>query len=264
MKSVLKILILATVGTSLLALAFPQLLLWLALSWAGIKHLFFWQLITYIFIEPGPFSFNFFFNLGFNMYVLWLFGGALLIRSHTGAFLSLYLGSAFVSALAALAIPHAALAGSTNAVYAILVAWMMRNPDSKLLLFFTLPFKAQWLIIGLVAFTLFMNITGQNWAASVSLAASVLYAYLFSIIIFKELGPFRFLYSFERSILRLFEKRKHESYRHSKIYDIQSGDPVLSDDQFMDAMLEKISRLGQDSLTAAEKKRMKEISQRKK
>jgi membrane associated rhomboid family serine protease len=264
MRTSLKVLIFLTIGISVAAGFLPQLYGWLALSWAGIERLYLWQLITYIFLESGPISLGFFIQLGFNMYVLWMFGSSLIERSHTRLFLSLYFGAALAAALTALAFPYAVLAGSTNAVFAVLTAWAMVNPGSKLLLFFSIPFKAEWLVIALVGFSLFVDITTANWTAGLCLIVSVLYAYLFSLIAWRSSSPFLFLRPFEKKIFRLLEKKPKESYHHSKIYDIKSGAPVLDDDQFMDAMLDRISRHGEDSLTPAEKKRMREISARKK
>jgi membrane associated rhomboid family serine protease len=265
MRTILKTLIFTTIGISLLGAFVPQIQILLALSWSGISHFFLWQLITHVFVEPGPISLGFFLQLGFNMYILWMFGSILIERAHTRHFLTLYLGAALLTGLTALAFPHPLLAGSTNAVYAILVAWMMLNPNSQLLLFFALPFKAHWLIIGLVGFTLFLDLSAANWLGSATLAVSVLYSYLFSLIVWREQSPFPALYPFERKALRLLErKKKHQPYQHTKIYDIKSGNPVLDDDQFMDAMLDQISRHGEGSLSAAEQKRMKSISERKK
>ncbi len=253
-----------SIGVSLLGVFLPLLPAILALSWEGLKHLYLWQLFTYVFIEPGPLSFGFFLQLAFNMYLLWIFGSSLLERSHAGLFFTLYFGSALVAGLVSLAFPHAHLAGSTAAVYAVLVAWMMLNPGSRLLLFAALPFPSHWLIVALVGFALFIDISSNNWMGCATLTASVLFGYLFALIAWREQSPFSILRPFERKILRLLEKRKQTPYHHSKIYDIKSGAPVLDDDQFMDAMLDQISRLGESSLTAAEKKRMKEISERKK
>jgi membrane associated rhomboid family serine protease len=264
MRTPLKILIFLTIGVSLAAGFLPQLYGWLALTWAGIEHLYLWQLITYIFLEPGPISFGFFLQLGFNMYILWMFGTSLIERSHTRLFLTLYFGATLLAGLTALAFPHAVLTGSTNAVFAVLTAWAMVNPGSQLLLFFSIPFKAEWLILALVGFSLFIDVTTANWVAAVCLIVSVLYAYLFSLIVWRNPSPFPFLRPFERNILRLLEKKPRETHHHSKIYDIKSGEPVLDDHQFMDAMLDRISRHGEDSLTPAEKKRMREISNRKK
>lgn len=264
MRIPLKILIGLTIALSLLGAFLPELQAWLALSWAGIKHFYLWQLISYVLVEPGPLSFSFFLQLAFNMYILWMFGSTLIERSHSGLFFALYFGAALVAGLASLAFPQAHLAGSTTAVYAILVAWMMLNPGSRLLLFFALPFKAHWLIVGLVGLAFFIDISSSNWVGCATLAVSVLYGYLFALVVWREQSPFALLRPFERKVLRFLERKKQTPYQPSKIYDIKSGAPILDDDQFMDAMLDQISRLGEGSLTAAEKKRMREISERKK
>ncbi len=263
MRTSLKILIFTTTGVSLAAGFFPQLYQWLALSWSGIEQFYFWQLITYIFLEQGPLSLSFFIQLAFNMYLLWMFGSQLLERTRPRLFLSLYLGSAILAGLAILAFPRATLAGGTNAIYALLVAWMILNPGAQLLLFFAIPFKAYWLIAALIGFSLFVDISASDWIHATALAVSCVYSYLFTLIVWRQQSPFPVLAPFERKILRLLERKNKEPYQHTKIFDIKSGEPVLDDDQFMDAMLDRISRHGAESLTAGEKKRMKQISERR-
>lgn len=263
MRTALKFVIGTTVAISLLAVFMPQLYGWLVLSRSGIENFYFWQFLTYIFIEPGPLSLHFFLELGFNMYILWMFGTSLIELSHTCIFLTIYLGSAVIAGLTALAFPYAIMAGSSNAVYAVLVAWMMRSPGARLSLF-NFPVKGQWLIVGLIAWVFFISLSSSNWLACASLAVSVIFSYLFSIIIWRQQGPFPVLRPFERAILRLFEPKLKQPYNPTKIYDIKSGGQVLNDEQFMDAMLDQISRLGESSLTPAEKVRMKRISEKKK
>jgi len=261
----LKFLIFSTIGVSLFAAAFPELQQWLSLSESGIEHLYLWQFITYVFVEPGPFSFSFFLQLAFNMYILWAFGSSLIERSHPRLFFVLYFGSSLTSGLVALAFPHSSLAGSTNPICALLVAWMMFNPGSRLLLFFTHSFKAYWLIAFIIGASLLIHISTGNWLEGATLAISVLFGYLFSLIAWRQQSPFPLLRPFERRFLRLLERKKgQQPYQRSKIYDIHSGQPILDDDQFMDAMLDQVSRHGEESLTVAEKKRMREISRRKK
>ncbi len=264
MKRPIKVLLFTTIGVSLAAGLFPELYGWLPLSWAGIQKLYLWQFLTYIFIEPGPISFSFFLQLTFNMYILWMFGSSLIERAHTKRFLLLYLGAAFLSGLPIFIFPYATLLGSITPIYALLTAWVVLNPGSQLLLFFTLPFKAEWLILALIGVSLFIDISSAQWAMAASLTISSLYGYLFALIAWRQQSPFPFLYPFERKILKFFEKRRHPSIQQPKIYDIKSGTPVLDDDQFMDAMLDRISRHGEGSLTPAEKKRMKEISEKRK
>lgn len=259
----LKLLIGLTIAITFLGAAFPQVAGWLALSRAGIENLYFWQLISYAFLEGGGLSFGFLLQLGFNMYILWMFGSSLIERSHPARFLLLYLGSAFIGGVSILPFHHAFLAGSTIPIYAILTAWMMLNPGAQLQLFFAIPFKAHFLIVGLIAFTLFLDLSSGNWPFAIALIAGVFYAYLFALITWRQQGPFSILRPFERRVLRFLEK-KGTLYQPSKIYDIQSGAPVLDDEQFMDAMLARVSKYGEESLTPLEKRRMQEISKKKK
>lgn len=263
MRKSLKILILTTLAFSLLGAFLPEVYAKLSLSWVGIRQFYLWQLVTYVFVEPGPLSLPFFISLAFNLYLLWMFGSPLLERARTPLFLTLYFSSALAGGLVSLAFPNATLGGATNAVYAILVAWMVVNPGSQLLLFFTISFKSHWLIAILLAITFFIDISASLWLAAATLAASSLFAYLFAILVWREQGPFALLRPFERKLLRMLEK-KRPPYQHTKIYDIKSGDPVLDDDQFMDAMLDKISRLGEGALSQGERKRMRAISERRK
>lgn len=265
MRSSLKLLIFYTICMSLLAGFIPQLHTWLALSKAAIQNLFLWQLVSYVFVERDPISFSFFLNLIFNMYILWVFGSQLIHRSHERLFLALYFGAVVLGGASALIFPNFILAGSTNGVYAILLAWMLLNQKARVLLFFAIPFKAEWLILALIGMILLIDLSQGSWAAAISLTISCVYSYLFTLVVWRVSGPFSFLRKFEKIVLRFLERRKnHEPFIHSKIYDIKSGEPVLDDEQFMDAMLDRIARHGKEALTGAEKKRMDEISKKRK
>jgi hypothetical protein len=48
-----------------------------------------------------------------------------------------------------------------------------------------------------------------------------------------------------------------------KIVDIRTGNQAQSDETFLDAMLDKVNRLGEGSLTWKEKLRMQRISKQK-
>ncbi|HSX26387.1 MAG TPA: rhomboid family intramembrane serine protease [Chlamydiales bacterium] len=270
----LKVLIWTTVGVSLAAALYTPLLSLLALSLNGIEQFYLWQFFTYLFIHPGPLSFPFFLHIAFNMYLLWVFGSSILSRSQSATFLSLYFGSAlFAGALALGAmflfqLPFALL-GSSTPLYAVLMAWVLLNPDAELHLFFLVPFRARWLILGLIGANLLIDLGNRDWINLSSYVGATLFGYFFAILVWREQSPFPFLRSFERMLLRTLERLRHLGkkgpipYRHSKVYDIHSGNPVLEDDQFMDAMLARISLYGEDSLSAEEKKRMHSISARK-
>ena len=269
----LKILIFITICTSLAGAFLPALQSLFALSLKGIAQFSLWQLLTYAFLPPSGISFGLFLHLAFNLYLLWTFGASLLLRSKTLSFFALYFGGALFGGLAAL-LPMALFhfppqfAGSSPPLYAVLVAWMMLNPESELLLFFSLPVKAAWLILGLLGANLILDLTSGDWTNFLSYLASALFGYLFTLIVWRASGPFLFLRKFEKMVFRVLSRVKEKKsspplYRHSKIYDIHSGEPLLNEDQFMDAMLDRISLYGEDSLSPEEKKRMQSISKKK-
>jgi membrane associated rhomboid family serine protease len=263
----LKTLILFTLVTSLTTCFFPELKSDLLLSWGGIKSFHLWQLITYIFVDPFPLSLSFLINLGFNLFLLWVFGSSLIERAHSKKFFVLYFGSALFASLASLSVlPYSPipLAGCAPSLFAILAAWMMLYPEADIMLFLTVPVRSCWLVVGLLGFNLAIDLSVGNYPHAVSIGAASLFGYVFALVAWREQGPFSILYPLERFVLRLLErKREAKSYKHTKIFDIRSGEPVLSDEAFMDSMLARISKYGEEILTPEERKRMEEISERK-
>jgi len=143
---------------------------------------------------------------------------------------------------------------------------VLLNPEARLLLFFALPLKARHLLLGLIGFNILIDLSRSNWVPLFAYLASVLFGYLFTLAACRIRSPFPFLMKFENWVLRLLERLSHprpKGVRHTKIYDFKSGEPILSDDEFMDAMLAKISLYGEDSLNPEDRKRMQEISEKK-
>ena len=268
----LKILILGTIALSLFS---PYVAPLLTLSLAGIKNLYLWQLITYALIEPASLglSFTFLLHLALNMLLLWTCGASLIPRTKPLPFFSLYFSSALIGglfALAAMSLFHLPYlyAGMAAPLYAIFVAWAILNPGADLHLFFALPFKAHWILLGVFGANFLIDCLHADWVPLFSYAGAFFYAYLFSVIAFRSHSPFPFLQPFERLLLRSAEKLRHIGQkpplsRPAKVYDIKSGDPILEDEQFMDAMLARISLNGEESLTPEERKRMRQISEKK-
>ncbi len=263
-------------GTAVLSLFSPFLGPALALSLAGLKKFYLWQLLTYAFIHPSPLglTFPFLLHLAFNMFLLWTCGVSLIPRIKAVPFFTLYFSSALIGGLFAAAamilfqLPYY-YAGTAAPLYAIFLAWTLLNPEADFYLFFALPFRAYWLLLGVLGANLLVDIVHYDWIHLFSYLSAFCYAYFFTLLAFRIRSPFTFLQPFERSLHRLLERLRHRRQkqppnRPAKIYDIKSGDPVLGDEQFMDAMLARISLHGEDCLTPEEKKRMQQISERKK
>lgn len=261
----LKILLLTTLIISLFSKILGP---YLALSFSGFQHLYLWQFATYLFVHPFPSGIL---HLIFNLYLIWIFGVSLLERVRAPLFFSLYFGSGVCAGFFALAAMYlfnlsTPFTGSSPALYALLVAWVLLNPEAHLLLFFAVPVKARNLLLILIGFNLLVDLSSANWVPLFGYIGSLLFGYFFTVISCKTRSPFSFLAPLERGLLRLVEKLEHlgkTNYHHTKIYDIKSGAPVLNDEQFMDAMLAKISLQGEESLSAEDRKRMQKISEKK-
>lgn len=262
MHTPLKILLAFTLLISLVALFVPALSEYLLLSSRGIKKLYLWQFFSYPLLEKGPFSFSFVFSLALNLYLLWAFGSSLIERIGDKIFFLLYFSAPLISSLGVFLFPHLFLAGPSVCLFAVLFCWMMLNRYSQLFLFFALPFKSYLLLSSFFAISIGIEILQGDFASALALLLSCLYTYFFTLTLFKSHSPYPLLKSFESKFFRFLEKKKTSREHKSKIYDIQSGSPISDDDRFMDAMLEKISRHGEESLSEEEKKRMKKISKK--
>ncbi|MBM3184562.1 MAG: hypothetical protein FJZ64_04590 [Chlamydiae bacterium] len=164
-------------------------------------------------------------------------------------------------------LPATPLAGSSPALYAILMSWIILNPTSELLFLFAYSFKTRSFLLSLLGLGLLFHLSKASWTPLFAEIGALIFGYLFTVIACKTHSPFRLLIGLEKGVLRLIELfnfRKHKTPKHTKIYDIQSGEPILSDEDFMDAMLARISLYGESTLTAQEKLRMQQISEKTK
>ncbi len=242
---------------------------YLALSLEGVQHLYLWQFSTYLFIHPFPSTIIY---LAFNLYLLWIFGASLLERVHLRSFLCLFLGSGIFSGITAwIAMTCFHLSspfyGCSPAVQGLLVAWMILNPAAELLLFFSFPLKARHLILAFIGVNLLIDLSRSNWASLFAYLGAIVFGYFCTLIQTRQYSSFPSLLRFENGFFHLidlitcFGKKKA---MHAKIYDIKSGEPVWNDEQFMDAMLARISLYGEEALSPQEKRKMQQISASKK
>lgn len=137
-----------------------------------------WQLVTHMFLH-GNFA-----HLFFNMFGVWTFGMALEQVWGAKRFLIFYFVSGLGGALTYIAVAyyrlegveeiqrcvmeHVPVLGASGAVYGILLAFGMLFPNTELmLLFFPIPIKAKYFVIGYGLIELFgglQNNPGDNVA----------------------------------------------------------------------------------------------------
>lgn len=112
-----------------------------------------WQLVTYMFMHAS------FGHIFFNMFALWMFGYILENYWGTRRFIFYYLFCGVGAGLLNMIIPGMGpTVGASGAVYGILLAFGMLFPEERIYLYFLVPIKAKWFVIGYAAIELYEGV----------------------------------------------------------------------------------------------------------
>ncbi len=256
----------------------PGLQTWLSLSSFGLHQGFLWQPFTYLFIQNGGgqgITLNFLMILVFNLYILWSMGTTLVNSLGPKPFLRLYLLSGIIAALSgwlmmALLETPALFAGPTACLVSVLIVWALLYPSQQILLFFFFPMQAKWLVVLLISAILLINLSHFDLITLIFYLSSMLFSYVYAVTAWHLNSPFAWMAPIDTFLLkassylaRFFPFKTSTLTDKAKVFDIHTGQPSYTDDQFMDAMLTKISRQGERSLSWRERKRMQKISETK-
>lgn len=230
---------------------------WFILSRWGLLRGWLWQPFTYFFVHsPGVgISLTLLISLFFHMLLLWFSGSEIDLRFGTRSFILFYLGGGvFAGILSAAALllfsSHAAVLGSGPPIYALLIVWTMLYPDLQLFFLFLIRIKSKWLVAIFLGIVLLINLSYGQFIPFLADVFGILWGFIIGKIVWKLPNPFPIT----------LPKRKG-SGGSQKIIDITVFHE--SDEAFMDRMLDKIAKKGEDSLTRRERERMKKISNRK-
>jgi membrane associated rhomboid family serine protease len=208
-----------------------------------------WQFFTYMFLHGG------FFHLLFNMFALWMFGSDIERVWGSREFLNYYLicglGAGAFNFVLAINSPIPVI-GASGAIYGILVAFAMLFPNRLIYIYFLFPIKAKYLVIIFGAIEFFASL-GQSQGGVAH------FAHLGGMVV-----GFLYLKSDWR-LSSLWKKASDVRYRRKvqKIVKKREQGQELMDQ--VDAILDKINRVGYENLTEEEKetldKASKEISE---
>lgn len=210
------------------------------------RYFRFWQPVTAGFLHLE------FFHLFFNMYSIYLFGT--LVAPHIGKrdFLLLYLISALAGNLLFLALnwgSPAILVGASGAAFGIMAAAALLEPDRRFTLLF-LPFKplkTTTLVICFAIVEILLQLTGsQSGIAHLAHLGGLAGGYLFIKLKFPRMIVWDIFRKRVRNVP--FEAPPEEGPR-------KTG-RVTSDE--LDALLDKISRYGINSLSEHELARLRQ------
>lgn len=251
----------------------PQLPIWLpgvvteslALVPEKVLHGEVWRLVTYAFLHSdgtGLPKDNFWMHIVFNMWVLFLFGSYVEDIYGRWEFIAFYLVAALMGGLVYL-LEYVLLhrggmcLGASGAVTAVLILCALHYPHKTVLLFFVIPTPFWAMALLYVALDLlgFVGAREENIAFGVHLGGAA-----FALLYFK--AQIRLL-SFWDSV-RAWKKQRSRPRLRLYHPETELPEPVPVgpkagneiDEQFeakVDAVLEKVARAGQESLTDSEK-----------
>ncbi len=109
-------------------------------------HLFIWQPFTYLFLHDG------YFHILFNLFALWMFGSDLERLWGGPKFLFYFfltgVGAAVFDVLVQPSSP-VPIIGNSGAIFGILLAFGLIWPDRPIFLWFVVPIKAKWFVLGI-------------------------------------------------------------------------------------------------------------------
>ena len=211
-----------------------------------------WQPLTYMFMH-GSFD-----HLFFNMFSLWMFGSALENFWGSKRFLFYYLVCGIGAGLLNMLVPGAHVSvGASGAVYALLLAFGMMWPNNYIYLYFLVPIRTKWFIIGMIVIELFEGIfRSTDGIAHFAHLGGMLIGFLI-ILYWKRHGGMTGDFSIKNWFNSLKNRKKYTRYeevyekvpRSDEEYNYQKAQK----ERDIDAILDKVARSGYESLSKEEK-----------
>ncbi|MBA3958257.1 MAG: rhomboid family intramembrane serine protease [Parachlamydiaceae bacterium] len=249
----------------------PGLQEWLSLSWNGLRHYYLWQPITYLFLQPIDsygIQLSYLISLCFNLYILWVVGTMVHERIGTKHFLALFFLSGLLAGFVALMSmrlveTYIPLAGPTASLLALFVVWAMFYPSNDLLLFFLFPVSPKFLLGVVCGVLAIICIASLDLVSFAFYATGILFGYFYGLLLLGLASPYEFTKPFDRKVLGVINRWRGQEENDTKIVDISTGESPEDEDAFVDAMLTKISRFGERSLTPFERQKMQQISEKR-
>lgn len=242
-----------------------------------------YQFVTYMFMHAN------FTHLFFNMFALWMFGNTLENLWGSQRFLLYYmvcgLGAGlcqelvqyieYTTTLAEYAtvntgsqiIPMADYlnmmntVGASGAIYGLLLAFGMMFPDSRIYLYFLVPIKAKWFVIGYAVVELLSGLGGHDNVAHFAHLGGMLFG-LILILYWKKHGVSGPNFDFKGWFQRMKDKFGKDRLKYTRYEEVKDEVP-RNDGEYnrqraekernVDAILDKVSKSGYGSLTDEEK-----------
>jgi len=225
-----------------------------------------WQLFTYMFMHGGLM------HLVFNMFALWMFGMELENTWGSRKFLLYYFLCGIGAGLSTLFIgplfgPAGPTVGASGAIYGVLIAFGMMFPDRPIFVYFLLPIRARYFVLIYIGLELYAGITGT--ADGIAHFAHLGGAAVGFVYLLATQRGLSLPHLFERTRQRFVPSERVTQYSSAervhvsdaKFFDLHQDDRQ-TDQERVDAILDKISQSGYQSLSEQEKKLLFDASKK--
>ncbi|HUF66167.1 MAG TPA: rhomboid family intramembrane serine protease [Gemmatimonadaceae bacterium] len=237
-----------------------------------------WTLATYMFVHAGLV------HLALNLFMLWSFGPRLEETWGTRSFVTFYLWCGLGGAITHLLVVRAGhLVGASAAIYGIMLAYATLWKDEEIYIFGVVPMKARWLIIWMIAVNLVYAVVALQGLTSVAAFAhlgGLVFAWLYLHVpggsaLSKVKDRIASVPDDTGEMPRVVPKQTRRGRERMSLADeVVARSKAVSEQRMLDpsdgpgaprgieldALLDKISQFGLDSLTAAERRLLEERS----
>lgn len=241
--------------------------------WLGLpSNLFilpskFWTIITYMFVHDG------FGHIFWNMIIFYLFGRIIQEFLGSNKVISLYVVGGLIGALSALiaynSLPifsevaqYATLVGASASVFAMVVGAAVFMPNYTVYLMFIGPVKIKYVAL-VVIFLFLIGTRGGNAGGEFAHLGGAFAGWLYISQIKKGsdigawvIGSLNFVKSIFKPTAKIKVTHRSEPRRKEKVTASKSTRPDGTSQDEIDAILDKISHSGYESLNKEEKQKL--------
>ena len=215
-----------------------------------------WGVFTYMFVHAGMW------HLLMNMLVLFFFGPPLERKWGSDAFIKFYLVCGLGGVLLSFLFISSQIVGASAACYGIMLAFAMIWPDSPIYIWGLVPIKAKWLV-GFLAALSFASAIGpsRDGVAHLAHLGGVITGFVFlrfGLVGSGGRSPFR---TKRKSPLTTVTEIAGPQARQRRREE-KTAARARADLDAVDAVLDKISAQGIDSLTDAERALLDRVSKK--
>lgn len=229
-----------------------------------------WQPFTYMFLHGG------FWHIAMNMLMLWMFGSELESLWGRKEFLRFYIVTGagagvfslvpyFLGVLAGYRGAIPSIIGASGAIYAILLAYAVTYPDRKVLVYMLVPIKVKYLML-IMGFMTFVSVGNGDGISHITHLGGLVVGWFY----LRRNGRYRGLNIPWRQWFKKLKKIRFVQEDAPRRTGSSGSKPqqkgwhrIQSESEMrkeMDALLDKITRVGYENLSNTEKERLLDLS----